>query len=418
MGLHQKKYLIDPVKLKSVIKESELRVWWIAEQMKVDRGTVSRWLSGRVKKIQEVNLESLISILEVDRDSIIIPEEPIVGSSKKDRQSAAELIVERDLITLLAATEDFLLAEKILKALIHPDLPKNLLSQLYTRLSSSLWKQQKYSEAKKCVQRSIEIAIEVKSKTDEYKARINYSLLELLSGDVSNALVQLKKVIESSDNEIETFHARSYLCNALCYYGRIEESAQLLQSQLESPILQRFEQIRRNNILATMWGFHCDVLIELNHLSEAQKANSISRQHLIKTPLLAVKINADLREAEIEARKSGSKKSITTYETAIREAEDKDITPSIFYLYGARVYRLAADYDKASSLITKALLLKNDPPVRGSFWIEKRNLCLLQGHKEEALMAQKKAERIYRTYGMEARLDKLRLSDFENTNLF
>lgn len=208
----EKTYLLDAQKLSDRIEALELRRWWIAEQLNIDRITVSRWLTGRTKKIKESNLENLVRLLDCRAQDITVAREPIVGASKQDCLIAVEQILAKDLIYLLAPSEDFALAEKIMKALVHPDLPTHLLAQLYLKISTSLWRQQKFQEAKRCVKRSIEMAIDADASNDEYRARLQLALLEMFSGSVLEAKLQFEAIMHSSVSPQSFFKVAECKC--------------------------------------------------------------------------------------------------------------------------------------------------------------------------------------------------------------
>ena len=78
--------------LKVRIKELDLKLWWIAEQIKVDRKTLSRWVNGRVKWAQRVNAKSLAGILECPMEHMIHLDEIEEFASSKELGEAAKLM--------------------------------------------------------------------------------------------------------------------------------------------------------------------------------------------------------------------------------------------------------------------------------------------------------------------------------------
>ncbi len=95
-GLRELKF----TELKKVINEKQLKLYWIANQIKVDKRTVSRWVNGKVKWIRYDNLESLSQLLECSPDRLIV-------------ENSTKFVGEIDIRKAAAANEKFNLLEEL-----------------------------------------------------------------------------------------------------------------------------------------------------------------------------------------------------------------------------------------------------------------------------------------------------------------
>jgi|GEM_PF-6625019 len=138
---------IDPNAFENEIKKQGLKIWWLAEQLKVDRKTVSRWLSGKVKWVREENLIAAAVILCCSPETLMARSEITLFATREDHTSAAHSIYSEKLLSVLTPSGKFELAEIVIKSLLSPDLPLITLANLYIELANCCWKQNKLSEA-------------------------------------------------------------------------------------------------------------------------------------------------------------------------------------------------------------------------------------------------------------------------------
>lgn len=64
---------LDKLKVISIIKDQELKRWWVAECAGVHKTTLRRWLNGKITLVQKAHVESLASVLNVQGEEIAIP---------------------------------------------------------------------------------------------------------------------------------------------------------------------------------------------------------------------------------------------------------------------------------------------------------------------------------------------------------
>lgn len=115
-----------------------LKQWWLARELGVSEKTVNRWLTGRVKRVARYNAESLARQLGCRVEDVILPDETDVYATREEQRVAAGLLQERDLLGLLSPSDNWALAESLIKATMQPDLPLGHLGRLYNLLKRAV----------------------------------------------------------------------------------------------------------------------------------------------------------------------------------------------------------------------------------------------------------------------------------------
>ena len=66
-----------------------LKQWWIARELGVTRKTVSRWLTGKVKRAARENLVALAELLDCELETITERDEADVLATREEQSVAA-----------------------------------------------------------------------------------------------------------------------------------------------------------------------------------------------------------------------------------------------------------------------------------------------------------------------------------------
>jgi transcriptional regulator with XRE-family HTH domain len=138
---------LDTHALVARFEASGLKQWALAERLGVHRKTVSRWLTGRIQRVERVNAEALAQILACPLDALLVGDGAVYATAAEQAR-AASLVRERELVELLSPTADWELAERLVKATLRPELALDDLGRLYNLLSITAWRQQRYDEAR------------------------------------------------------------------------------------------------------------------------------------------------------------------------------------------------------------------------------------------------------------------------------
>lgn len=67
-------YRVNPEIIRTVVRQKELKFWWVAEQAGIHKTTLRRWLSGKIQRAQEESVVGLAQVLEVDVASLVYSE--------------------------------------------------------------------------------------------------------------------------------------------------------------------------------------------------------------------------------------------------------------------------------------------------------------------------------------------------------
>lgn len=116
-------------------RELDLKQWWVAEQIGVNRQTVMRWFTGQVKRARTENVQRLAECLACPVDVLIAAKETDVFATSRDQKDAAELIIDEDLYNLCRKERKLALLESIARSVLAPNLPLGRLAELYLLLS-------------------------------------------------------------------------------------------------------------------------------------------------------------------------------------------------------------------------------------------------------------------------------------------
>lgn len=179
MSRKRRQVLINSRRLESEIETKELRIWWIAEKIKVDRKTISRWLAGTVKAAATENVQALADLLECAFDDLVLADQAPIVTGLEPKSSAAELIRQKGLKDLLEPTHNHALLEALVSASIDPNLPPDTLGVLLLDLAHAKIRQHRYKECEEHAQQALKILLN--SSDLSLRSRARMSLANVLS---------------------------------------------------------------------------------------------------------------------------------------------------------------------------------------------------------------------------------------------
>ncbi len=145
--------------LQARVLELNLKQWWLAEQVGVDRKTVTRWLNGQVQQIQPENARALAQVLGcLVTDLCNAGAELELATSEDQKNAAQHLQTNSSLVDKLGPMGEWPLIESLLKATLVPELPLATLGDLYAQLTVASWRQNKMSQAEAYNEQTLSIA--------------------------------------------------------------------------------------------------------------------------------------------------------------------------------------------------------------------------------------------------------------------
>ena len=139
------------------LRDLQIKQWWLADQIGVDKKTVARWLNGRVKRIDAENLRRAARLLKCTPEELILAEPVAAIATRTDLIVAARHIQRESLADTLAPSGNWQMLESLIRVVLRPDLPLVILGDLYNQLSVAMWRQSNIRRAEIYARRALEI---------------------------------------------------------------------------------------------------------------------------------------------------------------------------------------------------------------------------------------------------------------------
>lgn len=229
-------YLINFIYLENRLSELDLKNWWVAEHIGVDRKTLTRWLTGQVKSIKHENLVALANCLKCAPEDLVLKDESTVIASKEEQALAAQLVVQDNLLATLTPLGQWPLLESIVKATMQPNLPAPLMGKLYNLLSICAWRQGDIDKARSYAEKAMEIGTKLNYRNVIVGAKNNLAITSSYKGHVTEAIRLYEEVVAEEkylDDERAVAAAYSNLGSDYRTLGKFEESRKMQMRSIE-----------------------------------------------------------------------------------------------------------------------------------------------------------------------------------------
>lgn len=208
---------IDTHYLTRRIEVRNVKLWWLAEAIGVDKKSVSRWVTGKVKRVARGNATALAKALACTVEELTVTDEADVLATREQQRAASALVQQKDLMGLLSPSENWQLAESIIKATLQPDLPLRQLGQLYNLLAIAAWRQGHYEEAEAHTARAQSIGAQIHDRAIQTKALFNQATIDSLLARHAASLTGYQACLEHP----EGFEDRRTHASALFNIGMV-----------------------------------------------------------------------------------------------------------------------------------------------------------------------------------------------------
>lgn len=247
-----------------------LKQAWLALAVGVTAKTVGRWLSGRVTRIARENLGRLAAALECEPGDIALDDRVGPFATREQQRVAAALIQERDLLGLLSPSDNWRLAEGLIKATMQPNLPLRQLGMLYNLLSITSWRQGSYQEARDHADRAMELGLRVGDRGVIHRATANIATIESIVGSPAAALAAYEEALQRPEYfENRRDHAAA-LSNVSMVYRDFARFDAALTAQREAIAMYHAMGLAFNEAIA--WMSMAQIVTELGRLDEGLRA--------------------------------------------------------------------------------------------------------------------------------------------------
>ena len=392
--------------VKNEIIEQELKQWWVAEQLGVDKKTVSRWLNGKVKFVQRENAKKVAHLLGLEVESLCLAESEKNYATNEDQKKAAELLASSQLIDKLGPIGEWDVVESLLKATLVPNLPKYVLGELYNQMSITLWRQGKMNAAQTFAQKAFTIGEELEDKSILATSTLSQANLLSWQGKIDEAVARYKKVMawERFIPAKELGSALSNLGATLWEAGEFEE-AWLYQEKAYKVFLQ--ENKKMNMSIASIqmafiaWEkgeYQKAEVLALRSMEEAKEADYLRGQSMGALVL-----------AELVARKGEKDVSLGYLESGLDSFAQQEIEEGFNFEWAGRTKLILGEEKAAEEYFVRGIALcENFPLYRASLYVELSRLLEQRGDAQYAEEYLSKAREIYLAAGIEKRASRLK----------
>ena len=385
------------------IEARGLKQQWIAERIGVDKKTVGRWCTGKVKRLSRENAEALAALLACELAELTVSDEADVLATKEEQRVAARLLQEQDLLQLLSPSDNWALAESLIKASLQPDLPRRDLGRLYNLLSIAAWRQGHYAEGARHAARAREIGQALGDRGVMWGATYNQAVIDSLLGDVGAALAGYERCLlrpECFDSPREHGKVLSNVGDAyrsLCCW---EESV-----AAQEAALRLFEGLGLDLNLAIGWVSLGLVECERGRLAEAARAYAQGERHARAAGYARGVDCAPIYQADPQslAGETGPARArVLAALPALARHEVYDLGCQI----AARVLRRAGDLRGAGAQLAEGLRrAASFPELSAMLRLEEARLALARGDPAGERAAREAAHEAFRRAGLAVRVN-------------
>jgi tetratricopeptide (TPR) repeat protein len=380
-----------------------LKQWWLARVIGVDRKTVNRWLTGKVKRVTRYNAEKLAEYLECSLEEIIIPDDAVVYATRDERRAAAELLRERDLLQILSPSDNWELAERLIKATMYPDLPLGELGRLYNLLSIAAWRRGNYGEATAQAERAMEIGERLGDRGIIHNAIYNVATVDSLLGRHSRSIDGYEECLahpEYFDTKRE--HAK-VLSNISMVYRDFVMFDKSFHSQVEA--IRMFEGLGLPFNLAIAWAGMAVILTELGFFGEARASAGEALRYADEAGFEKGTVTAAFYIADAFCLQGHLDEARPLVEGGLEGLKGYEVYGLDCHEIAARFFRRAGEYAEAARQLETGLgLAEGFPTLYAMMLQESARLAKAKGVGVEEERLRRDADCMFGEMGLPARV--------------
>lgn len=389
-----REFILNSIFLKNRVTELGIKQWWLAEQVGVDRKTVIRWLQGKVKSIQAENAEALAKILDCEVQDLTLSNEADQLASAEDQKNAAQLLASSSLIGKLGPIGEWNVIEGLLRATIVPNLPTNVLGELYNQLTIASWRQSKIDQADIYNRKAEELALRSKDKSVLAGALLNKANIFAWRGITSMAIRTYHDCLK-----LERFIDPRTLGSIFSNLGAIlYESGDLIAGEkFQKKALDSFAFYGQPLNLSIAWCHLAIIYLEMDQLTDAEHAYEKSvlfaRQDDYRRGLAMGKLIA----AEIFAKR-GQKDDATAFLNDGLDGFAKlGIEEGLNYEFAGRISRYLGQLEAAEAYLRKGISISSKFPLyQAALYFElAKTLNSMPNRNTEAMGSARAAVELY-----------------------
>lgn len=400
-------HLINLTFLENRIGELGLKNWWVAEYIGVDRKTLTRWLTGKVKHIKHENLLSLADCLKCSIEDLTIKDEASIIASQQEQAVAAQLIVQENLLETLTPSGQWPLLESIVKATMQPNLPSPIMGKLYNLLSVCSWRQSEIDKAKRFADKALEIGIKNNHIGVIAQAKNNLAIIYSYKGQLKDSISLYEEVINLKnyiDEDRVVASAISNLAQDYQSYGDFNKSR---DTQMEA--IKMYKEL---NLPLNLSIAYC----ALGLLETEEKNFDLAKSNLERSLELAKSSNylrgqyaAKIYLADCAANQKDFVSAQKLLEEGFAGFKELKLNEALNFEIAARLNRFQNNLDKSELLLIEGLRYAIAFRFEtASLYIEYSKLWSARNNTDKSKEYKQQALDIYQASGAEMRLQNLK----------
>jgi tetratricopeptide (TPR) repeat protein len=374
-----------------------VKQWWLARMIGVDRKTVGRWLNGKVKRIALRNAEKLAEHLGCSLEEVTAPDD--VFATRQEQRAAAALLREKDLLQILSPSDNWDLAERLIKATMHPDLPLRELGQLYNLLSIAAWRQGNYDDGTAHAAKARALGEQLGDAGIIHNARQNLATIDSLLGRNVRALAGYEECLARPEYfHTKRDHAKALSNVAMVYadFARFDESV-----AAQAKAIRLFEEPALPFNLAIAWTGMAGVLTETGYFREAWTAAQRAREYAADAAYEKGGYTALCYLGDAACLLGEFEEARDLIEAGTEGLRQYEVCDLAYYEIAARFYRRAGELHEAGETATRGLSTAEAfPTVRGRMLQERGRLAVAEGDADGEVRFRDEANAIFERTGL------------------
>lgn len=385
------------------IQELRLKRSWLAERIGVDKKTISRWTTGKVKRIAKCNAEALARCLECTVEELCDDADIHVLGTQLDRDLAAKEIISEDLLLLLSPTGNWRLIETIIKSTISPGLNKESIGRLYNWLSITKWRMKNYEDARVFADKALKIGTEIEDEAICVKALFNLGTIDSLIGRNGAALESYLKCYDLKECFETTGDLASLCTNLSMVYRDLGYFHESIHYQKEA--VRLFDADKKQYNLSIAYQCFGYIYTEIGEFEKAVKSLNIAIDYAKNSNYQAGILIITLYKLDALSLSNRFEEIDDDIKVYIEKFLNEEYSDYFCFEYIARYYRLIGKLKEAKKAIEKGLeKIHHNPVAMASLWHERARLALVLDDPEDEKKYREKGNQIYKNIGSNKRV--------------
>lgn len=406
-----KELILNSSFLRDRLTELDIKQWWLAEQVGVDRKTITRWIQGKVKSIQPANAKALTDILNCEMSDLCLNDEASQLATMEDQKIAAQLLQTSSIIDKLGPIGEWNVIEGLLKAIIVPNLPLQVIGDLYNQLTIACWRQSKIDQALTFNNKALEIAKKLNDKTILASALLSKANILSWRGETESSILTYNECL-SLKKFLQIRTLGSIFSNLGAVYYETGDLAAGLEYQKKA--IEQFEVYGKAMNLSIAHTHIAMIYLQMLDLISSEAACLQSIEYAKQDEYKRGIQMGQLILAELYARTGRQSEACIMIKKTLFEFQKMNIEEGLNYEYAGRVFRIAKDFAQAKIFLQRGIEITHDYPIyQAALYQELAQLAVdSKAPHQEIVAAAHSAKQIFQNCGA-----KIRALAIENTFL-